>query len=286
MSGIWQPSREAHAIEIVGAAVTLSEPLNDTLLRKALRAADKASAQSQLVERTSLTGIQVKVHQGVILPTAALPANGISFKRTVMEEGPLGNVVTVAAEELVVDRQSVVFRSRRYERWNQFKHMLFELVPPVLDALLGSTAAQSARLEYRDRFTYSGNSSDAPTEELLRKGSPYIAQHVFDAGQLWHSHTGMFVQSEGVTRRLIQIAIDATDIEPAEEDGVRRSVAIMTGVQDDFRGAGIQAEDDQDRDMIMGRFESLHDCSKEFFRKLITDDVATRIGLGPKDDRK
>jgi len=278
MSGTWQPFREAHAIEIVGAAVTLTEPLNDTLLRKALRIADQVSSKNNLLQRTLLTGIQVKVQQGVVLPSAAAPANGISFKRTVMEEGPSGHIVTVAAEELVVDRQAVVFRSRRYDRWKQFKQVLFELVPPVLDGLLASAAAGNARLEYRDRFTYSDDPSKAPVDELLRKGSPFIAEHVFDVAYPWHSHTGMFVHSEGVARRLVQIAIDATDLDAPGVDGMKRSIAIMTGIQDNFHPVDLQT-DDQSSDMIMRRFEGLHDYSKDIFRKLITDAVAKRIGL-------
>jgi uncharacterized protein (TIGR04255 family) len=278
MAENWQPHREAHAIEIVAAALTFTEPLTDALLRKALRAADGVTARVKLTQRDAIAGLQFNVQPGGSPRVESTPTMGISFKRTEIETNHLGTVQTVAVEELAVDRQSLVFRSRRYERWKQFTERANELLQPILSVLLDSTSVQSIRLEYRDRFTHAGKAKEAKTEELLRVGSPLIAPHVFEEPNMWHSHTGMFVDSDSVERRLIQINVDAVDVQLPGNDFMSRSIAIMTGIQDHFRIGGIDDEDQQTA-FVVGRLEDMHELSNALFRRLICDEVCNRIGL-------
>jgi len=280
MSGRWEPRHEAHSIEIVAAAVTFTEPLNDIQIRKALRTADTAAKSVGLVDVTALPGLRLKIQgaSGVITPSDIAATNGMAFRRNVMEEDESANIVTVAADELVIDRASVAYRTRRYIRWNQFQDALSAVLPSILGGLLDSSAVQSVRLEYRDRFTYSGDATSAPTDQLLRNGSPLIAQHVFGVTLPWHSHMGMFEASDGVDRRLVQVEIGATDVDRAGT--IRRSISIMTGLQDNFRLSAELEAQEQTTDMIMTRLPGLHSHSKRLFRALITESIAKEIGLG------
>lgn len=273
----WRPFREAHAIEAVATVANFAAPLNDTMLRRALRIADKLAASSDLPIREPISEVMINFKPGAgpqLLENT--PVTGIVFKRNEIDKDPTGLPLTVPVEELVVHAQNVVFQSRRYTRWSEYKNRCFELLTPVLDALLSGASVAQLRLEYRDRFTFMGKAEEASAKGLLQPGSDYLAPHIFNQTRLWHSHTGMFLDAIGVQNRLVQINIDANDFQSAER--AVRSVSIMTGVQDNFAPPTLEAED-QTAPQLLGRLDDLHELSNGVFKSLITKEIAAEIGL-------
>jgi hypothetical protein len=134
----------------------------------------------------------------------------------------------------------------------------------------------ATRLEYRDRFHFAGEPRVAKVSELLLEGCDLIAPHIFTREDLWHSHAGMFLSADGVDRRLVQIQIDASDVTIAETEGVRRSVSLITGVQDFLEAE--QTKEQQAND-IVNQFNALHIASKKLFQDMITEAARKRIGL-------
>jgi uncharacterized protein (TIGR04255 family) len=279
MKGTWEPIREAHSIESVAAVVAFSAPLNDTMLRKVLRAADANADKMNLPIRETITGVQFNIAPagplGAVTPTVDhAPMMGVVFKRTEIETVG-GLTTTVAAEEFQLGRPALVYTTVRYDRWQFYKERLAALLTPVLEIALSGANVAYLRLEYRDRFTFSGEPAAAEVSELLRKGCELIAPHVYAQKQLWHSHTGMFLEADGVERRLVQILIDANDITMAKDQAPRRSVSLITGVQDFFE----EGLEDQQVSALIAQFESLHIKSKELFRDMLTEGAREKVGL-------
>lgn len=282
MTGTWEPIREAHSIESVAAVVAFPSPLNDTMLRKVLRAVDARADKLRLPTRETITGFQFNIGPaGPLMPVTPTvdhaPMMGVVFKRNEIES--VGSVTTtVAAEEFQIGRQALVYNTVRYDRWRLYQERLEELLTPTLTAALAGANVAHLRLEYRDRFIFSGEPVSASTSELLRQGCNLIAPHVFSQSGLWHSHTGMFVPAEGTQKRLVQILIDANDVTVADNPAVRRSISVVTGVQDFFEVEGAEVMD-QDASVLVAQFAKLHDASKELFKDMLTEAARKRVGL-------
>jgi uncharacterized protein (TIGR04255 family) len=288
MTGTWEPIREAHSIESVAAVVQFPSELNDAMLRKMLRAADANADKMNLPVRETMTGFQLNI--GPAGPFAATvptvdhaPMLGVVFKRNEIESVG-GLPTTVAVEEFQLGRQALVYTTVRYDRWRLYKERLAALLSPVLSAALSGANVAHLRLEYRDRFVFSGEVDAANTADLLRVGSELIAPHVFALKQMWHSHTGMFIAAPGAHRRLVQILVDAQDVTTANDQTPRRSISLITGVQDFFRVEGLESSE-QETPVLIDQFEALHVASKELFEKMLTDAAKTRVGLMDKEVR-
>jgi uncharacterized protein (TIGR04255 family) len=282
MTGTWEPIREAHSIESVAAVVQFPSALNDAMLRKMLRAADANADKMNLPIRETMTGFQLNI--GPTGPLAAAvatvdhaPMLGVVFKRN--EIATVGGLpTTVAVEEFQLGRQALVYTTVHYDRWRLFKERLAALLTPVLSAALSGANVAHLRLEYRDRFIFSGEVDAADTADLLRVDSELVAPHVFAQKQMWHSHTGMFVVAPGAERRLVQILVDAQDIKTATDQTPRRSISLITGIQDFFQVEGLESKE-QETPVLIDQFEALHRASKELFKKMLTDVAKQRIGL-------
>lgn len=282
MTAAWEPIREAHSIESVAAVVAFSAPLNDTMLRKMLRVADVNADKMNLPIRETITGVQFNIALGgpvtPVMPTVDhAPMMGVVFKRTEIENVG-GQSATVAVEEFQLARPTLIYTTVRYDRWRLYKERLANLLTPVLDVALSGANVAYLRLEYRDRFIFSGEPGAAKVSELLREGCELIAPHVFARKHLWHSHTGMFLEVDGAERRLVQILIDANDVTVAGGQAPKRSVSLTTGVQDFFEAEGLETKD-QKASSLVARFEALHVASKELFKDMLTEAARKRVGL-------
>jgi len=247
-----------------------------------LRVADANADKMNLPIRETITGVQFNIALGgpvtPVIPTVdRAPMMGVVFKRTEIENVG-GLPATVAAEEFQLGRQALVYTTTRYDRWRLYKERFAGLFTPVLDAVLSGANVASLRLEYRDRFNYSGDPTAAKVSELLREGCELIAPHVFAQKHLWHSHTGMFLEADGAEHRLVQILIDANDITISVDQPPRRSVSVITGVQDFFQAEGLETKDQQASDLV-ARFEELHVASKDLFKGMLTEAAQKSVGL-------
>ena len=123
---------------------------------------------------------------------------------------------------------------------------------------------------------------DLRVHHLLRIGSRYVAPHVFELTDLWHSHTGAFQRIDDATKRLLNINVDCND---DLTSGVsQQTIAIATILTDMFNQPGyvpttLAAIDSMD--FFEQRLKLLHDHGKDIFGETINDDACKRIGLFP-----
>lgn len=246
------------------------------MLRKALRKGEALASHLGLIQSDPTSGFEVQFGpDGASVLKQSSFVSGIAFqRREVAKPGAFGAVVV--SEQLSIERGAIVYNSMHYTRWRDFKEKISFLFEPLLETILSGSSLYAIRLEYRDRFNYFGDLAEAAPSELLREGSRLVAPHVFSQTGMWHSHTGMFEEAPATPRRLVQIAIDATDHK--ESDREWRSVSLMTGLEDRFQVEGLDAPD-QEPSTILVRFDDLHTKSKALFKELLTDERLKQIGL-------
>ncbi|WP_165644357.1 TIGR04255 family protein [Oharaeibacter diazotrophicus] len=209
------------------------------------------------------------------VPTASAGVVGRAFQKI---DG--GRVVA----EIKVDRNSIAFAIEKYERWAEFIADFQRLVnDAMLTQLLGFVGVAVIRLEYFDRFLFSGDAKKAPVAELLDFSGPWAAPHALTAsatGQMWHSHFGQFVKTSDGLQRLINVNVECVDAN--RPSGVVRTILIRTFGEDrllpsdGYSGApsGVLKPA-----YIRERLDDLHTTLKNLFAQTITPEYRTRVGL-------
>ncbi len=281
MSG-WHPIHDNHAIDVMAAVVTFSEPIPDRVLARALRAADEVAIPAGLNSRHSTDTMQFIVGpQGISTPAVA-PANVQGLRYNAIFKNEDGTpVLGKIAEQLQVDANSIVYRTWRYVSWSWQLDRMRSLMASPFAAVSDVVSVMSTRLEYLDRFWFDGEPQDAPTSELLRVNSPQLAPHIFNERDLWHVHTGAFIRP-GPRKRLQQIMVDALDsAAPASPGPIRRWVHITTALEDRF-SAGALDDPRENADFPFNGFNEMHSVLKDLLGTIITAPTASRIYLSGK----
>jgi hypothetical protein len=283
MPGSWQPIHENHAIDVMAAVVTFAEPLPDRLLRKVLQVSETVAFEAGLKSRHSLQ--QVVLSGGIqgIVPGLSSVQGQLFNAQLESPDGP--PMPGRLAEQLQVDRSSVIYRTWTYVSWSWQRERMQGLMMPALSAAQDIVAFGSQRLEYLDRFKFDGEPSSVEFSSLLREQSGLVAQHGFGHSDLWHSYTGFFepLADGTATKRLFQVNVDVLDEPgtPVANVPQVRWANILTAREDRLQPDEV---DDRTRkaDMVFGAFDLMHTELKDLFAKIVTDAVAERIYLmGP-----
>lgn len=269
MSG-FKPVHAAHAIERVSTGIQFAQPLSETDFRE-IR--DLASAFSDdLPRRVEIQGMMVAFGPPGGLPDPPLPGG---FVLQSMERD--GSV----SSELRVETASITYRTDTYTRWHDVwsnaKKYFDILIPKYLDY----SEIVSINLTYVDKFVWDGEISECQPTLLLRNNSEYVCSHVYDSGELWHSHTGKFLRVEDKLKRLLNLNIDCLDEKEASGSD-KRVVKILTVITDNINQPGyktVEIKSDTVVDFIDEHMRKLHIFSKNTFGKIICDEMCKRIGL-------
>ena len=281
--GEWHPINENHAIDVMAVVVGFSQPIPDLLLKKALRVSEETAFSLGLKSRHQTVSMQLNVSPKEGLSPS--PFGGIQGKVfSSSEDTPEGsNVPSRLNEQLQVDQNSVIYRTWRYVSWAWQIERIKKLMVPALEVVSSSVTWASLRLEYLDRFRFDGVPLDAKPEGLLRTDSTLVSPHIFQRSDLWHSHTGAYIDTDGSAKRLLQMMIDAID-EPLsipDANGQVRWINLTTALEDRF----IQPTEDSVEEGIGPLFESLetmHSSLKDTLATVLTDEMAQRIYLRNK----
>ncbi len=277
MAGAWLPLHENHAINVMALVVTLAEPIPAPMFRKAFSRAEEAALKQGLTHRQPVMNmIQISVQQGIVQPVQQVASGGAIFSSYFDNEMfPVGS--PQLSEQLQIEPLSIVYRTWSYVSWSWQKQRYFELLGSFFEIISGLVAAATIRFEYQDRFVYEGNPLDADPALLLRKGSPYLAPHVFEERGMWHSHTGRFLNGPDVSKKLLQINVDAVD--EGEREDIQRWVNITTARENRYPTAPNAAVVALDLELIATAMDSQHEELKVALGAIINSKTASQIYL-------
>jgi uncharacterized protein (TIGR04255 family) len=265
----FNPIHEAHAIEQVLFMVQVERPLNDDELTKVRQAALKFKTNDELPAITELQGFTISIGGGSPAP---IP-NGFMLYKTWTD----GTV----EKELRVERNSVTFRTLHYTRWidewGQAKKY-FESIIPLFSE---NNRITGISLNYIDKFVWPGKIEECNANYLLRPNSNYLCPHIFNAQDLWHSHTGAFIRVDNRTKRLLNVNADFLD-ENQPDGSIRRIVVIATVLTDMLNQLGFEPFNLSGSNVMMeieAKLNQLHIFSKEVFSNILNEEMSKRIAL-------
>lgn len=139
------------------------------------------------------------------------------------------------------------------------------------------TSIGSVRLEYWDRFIWTGDWSDFELRQLIRDDTQYVSAQLFQAKRERHSHNGWFEYLEG-ERRLFNVNIDVTAFSSSPQHSrIDPSVGIYILVQDQAELERVKSFTSID---VNERLQKLHRDSKNMLSNLLLETHSNRIGLG------
>jgi len=181
---------------------------------------------------------------------------------------------------LTIAPDHLVFATQSYVRWQPFIGDVERYAIPVISAMLEIVSIASVRLEYWDRFTWSGTWADFDVQKLLQPNCPYFAPEAARQAQQWHSHAGWFTK-DGALRRLTNINIDVVDVVKDLAYQGQPSVGIYSSLTDQPNVPGYETTEPPalDAKFIVDRLENQHLALKAILGHIIVDEMANRIGL-------
>jgi uncharacterized protein (TIGR04255 family) len=182
--------------------------------------------------------------------------------------------------ELGIQPNGLTFRTTRYTRWSDVWQSASDLLDKLYPIYSNGRRPMLIALNYVDKFVSSGPSNNNNAYQLLKNGSKYVAGHVLNANDLWHSHTGIFLQENTYTKRLLNINLDCLDENASS--GPRRSVAIATSLTDMLNQPGYKElphSRDRDWPFICETIRNLHNFNKTVISEILSEEMCKRIAL-------
>ncbi|WLF95718.1 TIGR04255 family protein [Brucella intermedia] len=193
------------------------------------------------------------------------------------EYGPATFVSHDAVFELVVVPNSYTLTTQRYVRWATFLNAFRGLTERIQAFFDSAVSVNSLRLEYWDRFIWTGEWQDIDLQKLLRNDNVVLSPRLFSAEREAHCHTGWF-EYAGTERRLFNVNVDLVAVAaPYNPTRLDPSVGIYILVQDQSDVENVKKFADVN---LIERLEKLHTVSKSQMAALLQPNVAKRIGLG------
>jgi len=261
------PVLPRHAIERCAASIAFTPSIPDKAFeRLAQSAASSITAQGFTVAPTMAFGFQVTSDgQMTPLPQASAPRNFTSKEQS--------NTITMTPD-------GIVWTTVNYVRWPPFIGEFERFVLPLLAELLQTVSIAAVKLEYWDRFIWSGDWDNFDVQKLIRAESPFVVEAAVARTKQWHSHAGWF-DKEGSLRRLTNINVDVSEIVSAPPIPARPSVGIYSALTDQGNVPGYGQVDltKLDGSFVIERLESQHLALKDILGHIVSDDMANRISL-------
>lgn len=267
----FEPFFPAHAIERCGVVVVFKEPIPDKAFRK-LADGQKGRLSNLGVTpvQSQSVGFMIDAANGKVVPTDNLgPTNFASADQSI---------------SLNLFPNAMTFANANYVRWSPFLSQFNAIAGGVLGSYLDSVSVSIIKLEYWDRFFWTGDWGTFEPSQLLSEESGLVVPRPSAATREWHSHIGWFEEVDGY-RRLTNVNIDAIEAVRPREHVQRPSIGIYTTMQDEANVdsyAPISSPQEIDQATLMVRIQKLHEAMQSLFRKVITDDVASKVGLTEK----
>jgi uncharacterized protein (TIGR04255 family) len=268
----FDPIYPAHAIERCSASFVFDEPITEKAFQKLRNKADASLSQAQLLAQPQPNfGFQIDATNGVVTPRHA----GVGSVNYSNSDRSITCTITPSA---------IVWSSARYLRWQPFAGQLEQFVLPLLQFYEDLVSLQVVKLDYLDRFFWTGDWSDFNADSLLQSHAGKASKPSTKAYREWHSHSGWFEETADQFRRLVNINIDAVGaLRPGETVPVP-SIGIYTMIQDQsiVPDSNIGAVSPPSLGCPLDRLDNQHEALKLLLAGVINTGMADRIALNAR----
>ena len=192
--------------------------------------------------------------------------------------------------ELAFEGQALRITCGKYSRWEQVWKIALNLFQMAGRTLKNrETGIRAVELTYQDLFLWEGLPKDYNVGKLLTNEHCAIGGQTLDHGPSWHCHNGWMKEqkdwegepylerihldgNQGLIRQENKPAIMITTTARLGHGGKDPLFTLQNGFND-LRLVG------QRKDNACGRFEWLHERTKEIFCTVLRDDMQRAIGL-------
>lgn len=265
----FEPLHKGHAIEQAAIFVHMDREIDDAAIADIKKA---IGTPAELPKRAELRGITLAIGPTMPTPRPGPGVGGLSFSKIQAD----GAVET----ELRAERSAITFRTTLYTGWVNFwsqgRNYFDLLLPRYVDKVKISGVA----INYIDKFVLNASRDNHTGSEILRPNSRFLAPHVYDEKDLWHSHTGWFERVDGATKRLFNVNVDFLDEQ--KDDQQSSSLVITTLLTDLLNQPGFEPFAPASADAsaaVNERLGRLHDRCKDVLSGIISEEMCQRIAL-------
>lgn len=172
----------------------------------------------------------------------------------------------------------------RYTRWNKIAEQALSYINTACKALIDrqpKTNFSLAKLQFIDKFVNRGR--DYNLRSLL-KSNEFVAEHVFESGESWHSETGWFQSMESDFKVLNRVNVGAVSEDYLDETGTQQS-QFSVKIDHFQETRSIQWEGTPILGYINPLFDILHKGNKEIVTQLLSEKIQSEIGLWSKNEQ-
>lgn len=250
----------AHAIEQCSASILFQPAVPSKLLDKINR------ENTRHLERMGFKQAPAGPFMNVDIATGALSQATEGAPRFYL--GPDGKT------QVSIMPNVIALMTPQYVRWGHFQDLISRILGPICEAFNEVVSLNAVRLEYWDRFVWTGTWEDFDASLLIDISSGYIAPRVLEVEKEFHSHCGWFAY-DGPVRRLVNINIDAQ--EGIQGSARIPSIGFYTMAQDQVASEDKQHEFEVTS--VSEQFNNVHAELKKLFASLIVNEYAAKIGL-------
>jgi uncharacterized protein (TIGR04255 family) len=276
--GEWQPIHDQHAIAVVAVVVTLSGELPERSASRLQQKAVELGSGMGLTSSAPIHGFAVDPSRGMATASEKL---GLVIN-SISDVPKIPGFALDFSKQIQIDRNSLMYRTSVYTRWSAMRGDLEKLVSPLIEMISEIIGVHSIRLEYLDRFFFTGDINEASVQELISPECQMIAPHIFGEAANWHSHSGSArpVEPAGATA-ITHVNVDAKSLTQRGTSGAKRMrvVNLMTA-REDRNPFGKVAESDYNADLMLKRLDEMHDELKKMISDILVLSVQEKIGMG------
>lgn len=258
----FDPVLPAHAIERCALTVIFDQPLPSKPFGRVVADLNDRLDMLRLVPATPGVELEVDIATGRI----AVKPQGQNPTYTTPD----------GASTLHVSPAMVAWQTTRYVRWTPFRGQIDRLIFSMLPKILKVVSIKAVKLEYWDRFVWTGTQADIDPWRLLRKDGGFVVPLAVREGTTWHSHCGWYELPSYVGRRLVNINVDAVDLLQPGRSPVP-SIGIYTMMQQDVR-----YDDTSNLKAPIETVDQLHIALKQLLGSIIESSMVDRIALNPE----
>jgi uncharacterized protein (TIGR04255 family) len=248
----------AHAIERCSAAVVFDQQLPSKLFDKTVLACTASLRELHFSPAAPTPALNVEVDGATGL---------VSVKNSTHQPAVF---TSVSGAQLTFAPNAIQFQTAGYVRWSPFLGDFERATSAILNACLSAVSVSAVKLEYWDRFIWTGDWTNFDRWQLFKKNSEFLSLAAAAQSNQWHSHCGWF-ENVNENKRLVNINVDVVEV--IHNARVAPSVGIYTMMQD------VHSSTLQTPRQIVTNLDQLHLSLKKLFDLIIEVDIAKQIGL-------